>query len=280
MGLDGLTNASIYAFYTYNIDIFCINGNCNNVLLYADKAINATVHCETTMDAAGGCTDLDISTEDISGTVEVLCIGPYSCIGGAVKAGNATSVNMIFESDINVSQTAEPITIHTSDFTNSTNIFCRDYGCYYLDLWLFNDLNDINIIWNGNCSCDSLSECIDEWTLYCNKDAKIPSKYKLNGTTCSKVKGNQACCNSNNIVKLNKTFNKYWNDLGECRYVTPAPTHKDNGFTELDWILLAAGGGGILLLILIATGINCILKKRGKKGLKSKLSQAEYSQIN
>eukprot|EP01083_Nonionella_stella_P067472 178517_1 len=153
---------------------------------------------------------------------------------------NATNAKVL-----NLTSDATETTLHSTIYIygpiseqSTFDLFCSNYGCYQLELWLPNDLNDVNVSFPGDCDHCPFNEwnrtnCIDQWVLHCGNETRTESSY------------------NNSPI-----FYEYY--VAEC----PNNYHiTDDTLSTVNIILISGGSALFLLLILMIVWYKYCRKK-------------------
>ena len=226
----------VYVSDNSNATINCSESySCRNNQINADYATNVDILCYVNDESkTPACQYMNINGKNISGYLNVSCIGDYACnsLNIYVQRANKAIINSNGEYGLQSSS------IHADDATYlrincrtfgkdscsglivnapekvsnnyRAHLRCEGYGCQSI-IWRspygFEDM-DAEIYGCGECK--SVADCVGVWSIYCTKyisDWRVHDRF--DGTTCQPYNYGLQGCNTSCIAEIDRINNSF-----------------------------------------------------------------------
>eukprot|EP01084_Bolivina_argentea_P023052 42923_1 len=243
------SHITIYGDQSSTITVHCTNATCDSFLIFgeysshlvlysisnsiidAEYAHSVTLHCG---DNNAKCWNTDLFVENTL-YFTLIANGNMAAKNISIYADYVQNVNLSSEKHYGITDSSVSVT-HSDNFQMSCfggygeitcynidlylplytySLLCQGIGCQQLHLhWYSKNISYTNFKMNGCGVCDSIKDCIDEWTIYCGwNESDIFDGIYVSDT-----------CYDNHFVKY--INNIFMIDTKQCKYaITNAPTN-------------------------------------------------------
>lgn len=206
---------TIDANYSNNFNIFCDgNNSCFYSMFYGEYSSNINL----TSIGQESFYYSYLYSNNVKNEVNIQCLSGYDY--GKTESDLEDWYGYDYWSWFNYGACVSAYFYIPSQVNNKikTNFVCEGYGCYNLNLYTLNGLEDFNLLIDGCKVCESIDECIGQWSLSCGYN--FYNFDYFDGKDCSYQQCN---CDQTQITYQDTLECAYKYNNGTY-YPTPSPT--------------------------------------------------------
>ena len=222
---------------------------------------NCFIECSTSYSCA------NITVNVSSDSLRIQALDSNALTNSSINAFDASNL------DILCSSSPQPACNHNAFYfpyittSNFSELQCHQNGCGALDLYVVDGMDTIFVEVDPECECDSVSDCISRWNIYCDDGTNdtFGGHSIFNGTSCS-----GPCCGD--IV--NETFDSFLdfvdmecNDTETTEFMSTDIEEQNDSTSAYEFlmdILIIVGGTGCLCLS-ICVMFPCLRRRQRKE---------------